>query len=107
MEQLDTFLTRKRNLADSYSDFFEKTDIHYVKEPPNTCSNYWLNTIILKDNKERIDFLEYTNRNGIMTRPSWELMTELPMFRNSIKWNIGNSIWLSERLVNLPSSVII
>jgi dTDP-4-amino-4,6-dideoxygalactose transaminase len=42
-----------------------------------------------------------------MTRPLWELMTRLPMFKNCEKGNLDNSEWLADRVVNLPSSVII
>jgi len=47
LEQLDNFLENKRELAKIYEEFFENSNIHYVKEPKDTQSNYWLNTIIL------------------------------------------------------------
>ena len=58
-----------------------------------------------KDLKERDSFLEFTNKNNVMTRPVWTLMTKLEMFKDSIKGNIENAEWLEDRLVNIPSSV--
>ena len=55
---------------------------------------------------DRDSFLKYSNDNGVMTRPVWELMNRLPMYRNSQCGNLSNAEWISERLVNIPSSVI-
>jgi dTDP-4-amino-4,6-dideoxygalactose transaminase len=64
-----------------------------------------LNTILLKDLKERNEFLEYTNDNGVMTRPIWRLMNKLEMYKSCQCGNIDNSQWLEERAVNIPSGV--
>ena len=44
---------------------------------------------------------------GIMTRPIWKLMNKLDMFKNSETDDLKNSNWLEERIVNIPSSVIL
>ncbi len=106
MEQLDRFLENKRELAKKYEQFFNSyDDIEFIKEPKNTSSNYWLNSIILKDLKTRDTFLQYTNKNAIMTRPIWKLMNKLEMFKNSQSTSLDNAIWLEERVVNIPSGV--
>ena len=105
VEQLDAFIENKRELATLYSNFFKNTSIDFVSEPENCASNYWLNAVLLKDLKERDSFLEFTNKNNVMTRPVWTLMTKLEMFKDSIKGNIDNAEWLEDRLVNIPSSV--
>jgi perosamine synthetase len=46
-----------------------------------------------------------TNDNGVMTRPIWMLMSKLPMFKNSQRDSLENSLWLEDRAVNIPSSV--
>ncbi len=106
-EQLDCFLRAKRNLAHQYKIFFDNTEIEYFTEPAYAISNYWLNCILLKDRNERDLFLKTTNENGIRTRPVWQLMTELPMFKNFPSYNIVNAKLIQERLVNIPSSVIL
>ncbi len=106
LEQLPEFINAKRNLAKRYDKFFSNSNIKFVKEPKFAQSNYWLNAIILKDKEERDRFLEYTNANGIMTRPIWELINHLEMYKNCQTENIENSLYLADRVVNIPSSVI-
>ncbi|MDA7704752.1 LegC family aminotransferase [Candidatus Pelagibacter sp.] len=105
LERLNDFITNKRNLANIYETFFKDTDYNFFKEPKNSRSNYWLNSIILKDKTERDKFLDETNSNGVMTRPIWILMNKLPMFKNAQCVYLKNSHWLAERVVNIPSSV--
>jgi len=107
LEQLNGFLKSKRLLAKSYEKFFNSSDIQFVSEPENSKSNYWLNSIVLKDKDQRNLFLDETNSQGIMTRPIWTLMNKLPMFKESQRGNLTNAEWLEERVVNIPSSVIL
>ena len=107
LESLDFFIKNKRKLAKKYEVFFKNTDYNFFKEPINSRSNYWLNLIILKDKQKRDQFLEKTNSNGIKTRPIWKLMNKLPMYKNSQCSDLKNSNWLFERVVNLPSSIIL
>lgn len=107
LEQLELFLKAKRRLAEAYKNFFaDKIGITYVSEPDNTRSNYWLNAILLDNRNERDAFLEQTNKQGIMTRPVWELMNRLPMFQNTQCGDLSNAEWIADRLVNISSSVI-
>jgi len=105
MENLTPFLSSKRELANIYSDFFKSQNIKFVKEPKDSKSNYWLQAIILKDKKQRDEFLDFTNKNGVMTRPIWKLMNELDMFKNCQKDELINSKYLEQSVVNIPSSV--
>lgn len=105
LERLDFFLQNKRELANSYSMFFKENAISFFQERELERCNYWLNAIILKDKKERDAFLEESNKSGVMTRPIWQLMNKLPMFKDTIKGDLTNSEWLEERVVNIPSSV--
>jgi len=105
MEQLQNFLENKRELAILYMNFFRNSEIIFVEEPKNSISNYWLNTLLLKDKNLRDEFLDFTNSKGVMTRPAWTLMTNLPMFKNCEKGSLNNSLNLESRIVNIPSSV--
>lgn len=105
LEQLEIFLDKKRLTATGYKNFFSSTSIDFVEEPIDSKSNYWLNAILLNSKEERNLFLEQTNDNGIMTRPIWALMHKLDMFKHCIHDGLINSIYIEERLVNLPSSV--
>lgn len=106
LENLDKYIENKRELAKIYEEFFKNIpDVQFFTEPEDCRSNYWLNVVILKDRAAREEFLEYTNDNGIQTRPIWELMTTLPMFEHCENDGIKNARWLGDRIVNIPSSV--
>jgi perosamine synthetase len=107
LEQLNSFLKSKRFLAKSYEEFFNGSNMQFVSEPENSKSNYWLNSIILKDGNQRNLFLDETNSQSIMTRPIWTLMNKLPMFKEAQCGDLTNSEWLEERVVNIPSSVVL
>jgi len=106
MENLDHYITDKRETANIYREFFKEIDgIDFFEEPVNCRSNYWLNVVILKDRNAQQEFLQFTNDNGIMTRPIWELMNRLPMFEHCQHDSLENTIWFADRVVNIPSSV--
>jgi aminotransferase in exopolysaccharide biosynthesis len=105
LEQLEGFLLSKRQLAAQYKDFFEQLNIPFITEPTNSKSNYWLNAILFPGVKEKVDFLKYSNERGILTRPAWQLMNKLPMFRECQTDQLVNANYLADRLVNIPSSV--
>lgn len=105
MENIDYILENKRELAAMYRRFFESLDIPFVAEIDGCRANYWLNAILLADRGEREAFLEFTNSNGVQTRPAWVLMNKLPMFDGCTHADLGNAEWLEDRLVNIPSSV--
>ncbi len=105
IEQLSEYLAQKRGLAQAYQSELENTDLEFVSEPMDAQSNYWLNAVICRDKKHRDELLTQTNQAGVMTRPVWQLMHTLPMFQNAICGPLDVSIWLAERIVNLPSSV--
>lgn len=104
LEQLDTILANKRNLADMYREYFSGTDIGFVYEQPGSTANYWLNCVLLNNLEERNAFLEATNNSGVMTRPIWRLMNKLDMFKDCRCGDLTNSEWLEDRVVNIPSS---
>ena len=49
--------------------------------------------------------MKITNDNGVMTRPIWTLMSKLSMFKDCQSDGLENSLWLEDRVVNIPSSV--
>ncbi len=106
LEQIDTILANKRETAEKYQQYFaDKKNIHFFTEPEGSSSNYWLNAVLLNDKEEQLKFLEYTNDHAVMTRPIWELMNRLPMFKDCETDGLQNTIWFADRVVNLPSSV--
>ena len=84
--------------------FFSLMKTLALREIKGSLSNYWLNSVEL-ENKESATLLEYTNSQGVMTRPVWTLMNQLEMFKKCPKSDLENSFYLADRIVNLPSSV--
>lgn len=106
LEHIEEYVESKRETAKIYENFFRNIpEIEFFTEPENCRSNYWLNVVILKDKEAQLEFLQYTNDNGVMTRPIWELMTRLPMFEHCEHDELENTIWFADRVVNIPSSV--
>lgn len=105
MEQLPYFLEEKLKIASAYRDFFAGSDIEFIDEPPGCRSNFWLNGILFPDRAARDEFLEYSNANGVMTRPFWTLMPDLPPFADASCMEIPVARDLYNRGVALPSSV--
>jgi perosamine synthetase len=106
IECLNDFLIAKKKLANEWSIFFDEMSIDFVMAIEGNKANHWLNTIILNSRVERDYFLKYTNDNHVMTRPAWMLMSKLPMFNMCQTDGLRNSLWLEDRLVNIPSSAI-
>ncbi len=106
LENLERYVENKRETAQIYTDFFKNVpDITFFTEPESCRSNYWLNVVMLKDKAAQQEFLEYTNDHGVMTRPVWELMNRLEMFKHCENDGLKNTEWLADRIVNIPSSV--
>lgn len=107
LENITEILKNKSTTADQYEELFEDGPITFVRPIKGTISNNWLNAIILKDRDTRDAFLTYSNENGVMTRPIWTLMSKLSMYKDCYKGELINSEWLEDRVVNIPSGVII
>lgn len=107
LEQLPAFVECKRALAERYLDWAQANGAQIFAEPTSAESNYWLNALLLDDMHQRDAFLEYSNAQGVMTRPLWELMPDLPMYNHCQRDSLVQSRHLADRLVNVPSSVVL
>lgn len=105
LEMLDNYLQEKRNLAFEYKDLMISLGIKFREEIPETKANYWLMCVELDNKMERDAFLKFTNEQGVMTRPIWQLLYRLPMYQNCYRDSQLNAELLEERIVNIPSSV--
>ena len=105
MERFADVLENKCATAHKYKNFFDQIGVSFVVEPVNCQANYWLNSIILKNRKERDQFLAYAADNGVQARPVWTLMNKLPMFIQCQSAPIDVAQWLEDCLINIPSSV--
>jgi len=106
LEQLDKYILNKRETAKNYQNFFGKIeDIQSMTELENGKSNYWLNAIQFNNADAKEAFLQYSNSNGVMTRPIWRIMNKLEMFKDCPKGDLSIAESLEKTIVNIPSSV--
>ena len=107
LELLPGKLVAKRKLFKKYEEAFAKIEgISLFAEAINCQSNYWLQTLILDKSQahQRDLILEVTNKDGIMTRPAWELINSLPPYASCPSMDLQFSNSFSKRLINIPSS---
>ncbi len=107
LEQLPIKLSAKKALFARYEFAFEKVvGVKLIPEPVQCQSNYWLQTLLLDDEKpsQRDAILKATNDAGFMTRPVWTLMDELIPFKAFPRMDLTMAKSLEQRLINIPSS---
>ncbi|MEX2459814.1 MAG: LegC family aminotransferase [Paenibacillaceae bacterium] len=108
LEGLPNFIRIKRTLAHKYQETFNgMSGIRCFTEMEDAQSNYWLNVLLLDEANagQRDTLLELTNIEGIMTRPAWNLLNELDMYKDCPKMDLSVAESLSRRIINIPSSV--
>tara|TARA_Y100001934_G_scaffold272842_1_gene361853 strand:+ start:12741 stop:13961 length:1221 start_codon:yes stop_codon:yes gene_type:complete len=105
--RLTKLVDAKRKLAQAYAEAFSKEDgIRFIKEPPNTSSNYWLNAIVLdtSDAGSIDQILGDLVDGGYLVRPLWRPSHQLPMFAQSPRMDLPVCEDLARRVISLPSS---
>ena len=110
MKKLPFFIESKRNLFIKYFEAFRNIKVvTLITEPTNPKSNYWLQTLVLEEGyeEELEEILEHTNTSGIMTRPAWELLHNLEIYKDCQKSPLPISESLSKRIINIPSSAFL
>jgi len=105
MESLSSFVSEKRELASAYQQWGNDNGVQFAQQPINTQANYWLNTLLTEDQQARDEWLLQTNELGVMTRPAWTPMHLLQINKDAVSADMSNTIYLYERLINVPSSV--
>lgn len=105
LKKLPDYLTKKKQLSNEYARRLSPIEgLNYYHPPADTQSNHWLNLIQLNSQTDRDSLLNQANNQGILLRPFWNLMQQLPMFNECPKDNLSASQKLWETGVCLPSS---
>lgn len=105
LESLPDYLKSKRSIAHTYQRWGDEHGIQFVKEPVNSVANYWLNVVLTKNREQRDELLQQTHNMKVMTRPVWKPMHQLKINQDCYAVDMTNTEFLSNRLVNVPSSV--
>lgn len=107
LEQLDTFIARKRRIAATYSDAFRGVDsLVPMTAPPHVEATYWLYTVRLGPActlADRNRVLRRLTASGMAARPLWRPMHALPMNRDCATYRIAHAQRLQVQSLGLPS----
>jgi dTDP-4-amino-4,6-dideoxygalactose transaminase len=103
MEQFDGILESKAKINSFYRNELKGVgDIQFQKVNSNVSPNNWLFTF--KTNKMR-GLLDYLNTNGVISRPFWVPMNQLPMFKNDqYIFKKDNSRKIYDTSISIPCS---
>ncbi len=108
LQILPQLLAAKRAVAERYqASFAELSGVaEFLCEPSDSCSNYWLNALVLSADHEssRDELLKQLNSAGYQCRPLWQPMHYLPMYVDCPSGPLAMTENLCRRLINIPSS---
>ena len=105
--QLPDFLSSKRALADKYRAAFDGIDaVSIMTELAHSRSNYWLQTLRLKDDGAPYldEILQGLNAAGFGARPVWRPLHSLEIYEKASRAPLPVTEKLGRALINLPSS---
>lgn len=107
LEKMPLFIQQKRELTKNYEQWLAGIEgVQLFKEPANTRSNYWLQTILLDEQFNRDEVLDFLNEQGVMSRPIWNPMHHLAIYQNCPKSDLSVTDQLNRSVVNIPSTPI-
>ena len=111
LEDMDRRLEAKRQLAQRYAEVFADLEgVELVAEPADCSSNHWLVSLRftavdpLIAEAERLQLLERAHAEGLLLRPIWTPLHQLPMYQASPAGPLTMAENQALRLLNLPSS---
>ncbi len=108
LQILPQLMAAKRALAERYKASFTELSsvVEFLSEPSDSCSNYWLNALVLsaKCETSRDGLLQQLNSAGYQCRPIWRPMHQLPMYATAPRGALERTEILYRRVVNIPSS---
>ena len=111
LEDLDRRLEAKRQLAARYSQAFAGVEnVELLVEPPGCRSNHWLVSLRFlavdpaEAEAQRLQVLQVAHAEGLMLRPVWQLLHQLPMYAQAPRGCLVLAEDQACRLLNLPSS---
>jgi perosamine synthetase len=106
MEQLDSFLQKKKEIATKYrTELAEFSGGQFPNVPSDTTSD-WLSGIVLNDShKEKIgEIISSLAQSRIQARESWAPIHEMKPYRNCLSSTMESTNFLRGRVLTLPNS---
>jgi perosamine synthetase len=102
LENIQKITTKKREIAQWYSEEFKDSDIVFHDEASEVLHSYWMVSILIKRHRQRDALRKYLMNFGIETRPVFYPIHKMPMYlKKDAKFSIAEDI--GGRGINLPS----
>ena len=60
------FIAAKRSLVAVHAEELKGSEMQFLREPHDCCSNHWLNAVILNFDEQRDALIKTTNDQGVM-----------------------------------------
>ncbi|WP_299768784.1 DegT/DnrJ/EryC1/StrS aminotransferase family protein [uncultured Dokdonia sp.] len=102
LEQIETILKKKKQIANWYQEAFQGSDIDFHQEAKNTIHSYWMCTILLPTHIDREALKQFLVQQGIETRPMFYPIHTMPIYSKQYEKHLVAEK-LSRRGMNLPS----
>ncbi len=108
LEQLPTFLKRKKEIFDFYKEEISKIDGLTIADAPEYCNaNYWMIAMQIDNavyGKDREGTMAFLGEHKIQTRPLWQLNHLQKPYIGSLEYKIENAYRLVDNTLNIPVS---
>jgi len=102
LEQADSFLARKREIAQWYKEGLAGIPVEFHSEKNEVVHSYWMCSILVQHAELRDPLREYLGTQGIETRPAFYPVHTMPMYAQRFQSHlIAEDI--GGRGINLPS----
>ncbi len=104
IEQAETILQKKRNLAKRYQEQLQELPLQIQGEEADCTHSYWMISVLLQKAKDREPLIRHLASVGVETRPFFYPIHSLPMYEHIAS---GSSCKVAEEIssrgLNLPS----
>jgi perosamine synthetase len=102
LEQVQTFIDRKREVAELYQRLLDRQHLTFHSEGPDVTHSYWMCSVLVNEASQRDALRDYLANHSIETRPLFFPVHTMPMYsqkfqRHPVAEDLG---W---RGINIPS----
>ena len=103
LEQVETFLNNKQQIALWYQKYLKDTPIVFHNADNDVYHSYWMCSILTENNQQRELLRDHLKKNAIETRPTFYPVHSMPIYEKYNQEYYPIATDLSQRGINLPS----
>jgi perosamine synthetase len=106
LENVQTFLDKRRLIADWYADRLKEIrGITLPVEKSYASHSYWMYSILIEDEcgKSRDEMMNWLADNNIETRPFFYPMHVMPVYEDKTAKHLSTAVSIASRGINLPT----